>query len=195
MIYEMSPVTTMLDSLLNVPLTTRWMFIAFILMNGTPTEKKLLFWKFDPSVLLPIFSRFGFFHFRFSLSTLLQIFSVFCVSVTGDRRNRNRNSGWIGASVQFRKFYGSSKMEEMNFQFHSKLSKVVSCGGVEPKIWVRVPLDIWLFITFCSGLNQGCYLPRCWASLSCDCFYKGTIVKYNPFLVVLLLNFLMSVVS
>ena len=43
----------------------------------------------------------------------------------------------------------------MNFQFHSKLSKVVSCGGVEPKIWVRVPLDIWLFITFCSGLRLG----------------------------------------
>ena len=157
-----------------------------------PDRKKAFILKIWSKVFLADFPRFGFFHFRFSLSTLLPIFSVFCVSVTGDRRNRNRNSGWIGASVQFRKFYGSSKMEEMNFKFHSKLSKVVSCGGVEPKIWVRVPLDIWLFITFCSGLRLGYCLGvgPVWAVTA---FIKA--LSWSTIPSWLLLNFLMSVVS
>ena len=159
-----------------------------------PDRTKAFILKIWSKVFLADFPRFGFFHFRFSLSTLLPIF--FGVLCFGDGRSSEPEPE-LGMKRSLR-----SVPEVLRQQQDGGNELSVSLQAVQGgQLWWRWAKDLssspaW-HLTFYHLLLRSSprILPRCWASLSCDCFYKGTIVKYNPFLVVLLLNFLMSVVS
>ena len=191
MIYEMSPVTTMLDSLLNVPLG-ECSSHSFWWMG--PRPKKSFYFENLIQVFLADFSPFRFLPLPvFIIDVVADFFGVLCF---GDGRSPEPEPE-LGMNRSLR-----SVPEVLRQQQDGGNELSVSLQAVQGgQLWWRWAKDLssspaW-HLTFYHLLLRSSprILPRCWASLSCDCFYKDTIVKYNPFLVVLLLNFLMSVVS